>query len=281
MKTESEFPRDLLPGIPVWVVEVIMPIGFFLIAMEMLRTSRREPILQAMMLAIPVVIGAIGLGETLQIPVVMWGGVIAIISALIFGAPIFVGLGGLAVLLFWYDGVPIAAVPAEMYRIVVSPTLPTIPLFTLAGYILAQGGASRRLIEVFRHWFGWIPGGTPVMVTLLCGFFTTLTGGSGVTILALGGLLLPMLLSENYPKPFSIGLITVSGSLGLLFPPSLPAIIYGVTAGVAINKIFLAGIIPGLFLVVMVAGWGGLPLSMCSSWRSSFTGMSKWEISQK
>ena len=256
VKTESEFPRDLLPGIPVWVVEVIMPIGFFLIAMEMLRTSRREPILQAMMLAIPVVIGAIGLGETLQIPVVMWGGVIAIISALIFGAPIFVGLGGLAVLLFWYDGVPIAAVPAEMYRIVVSPTLPTIPLFTLAGYILAQGGASRRLIEVFRHWFGWIPGGTPVMVTLLCGFFTTLTGGSGVTILALGGLLLPMLLSENYPKPFSIGLITVSGSLGLLFPPSLPAIIYGVTAGVAINKIFLAGIIPGLFLVVMVAGWG-------------------------
>ncbi|MBH30908.1 MAG: C4-dicarboxylate ABC transporter permease [Candidatus Marinimicrobia bacterium] len=256
VKTESEFPRDLLPGVPVWAVEVIMPVGFLLIAMEMLRTSRREPILQAVMLAIPIVIGVIGLGETLQVPVVLWGGVLAILSALMFGAPIFVGLGGLAVILFWYDGVPVAAVPAEMYRIVVSPTLPTIPLFTLAGYILAQGGASRRLIEVFRHWFGWIPGGTPVMVTLLCGFFTTLTGGSGVTILALGGLLLPMLLSENYPKPFAIGLITVSGSLGLLFPPSLPAIIYGVTAGVPINKIFLAGIIPGLFLVIMVAGWG-------------------------
>ncbi|HIO75145.1 MAG TPA: TRAP transporter large permease subunit [Candidatus Marinimicrobia bacterium] len=181
---------------------------------------------------------------------------IAIIVSLAFGAPIFIGLGGFAVLFFWYDGVPIAAVPAEMYRIVVSPTLPTIPLFTLAGYILAQSGASKRLIEVFRHWFGWIPGGTPVMITLLCGFFTTLTGGSGVTILALGGLLLPMLISEKYPREFSVGLITVSGSLGLLFPPSLPVIIYGVTAGVPINKIFLAGIIPGFFLVAMVAMWG-------------------------
>ena len=155
-----------------------------------------------------------------------------------FGAPLFIGLGGLAVLFFWNDAVPIAAIPVEMYRIVVSPTLPTIPLFTLAGYILAESGASKRMIEVFRHWFGWMPGGTPVMVTVLCGFFTTLTGGSGVTILALGGLLLPMLRAENYSMRFSIGLITVSGSLGLLFPPSLPAIIYGVTAGVAITKSF-------------------------------------------
>lgn len=256
VRTESKYPRDILPGIQVWVVEVIMPIGFFLIAMELLRTSRKEPVFRAILIAIAIVIGAIGLGEAMQTPLVLWAGVLAVLLSLAFGAPIFVGLGGLAVLLFWYNGVPIAAVPTEMYRIVVSPTLPTIPLFTLAGYILAQGGASARLIEVFRHWFGWIPGGTPVMVTLLCGFFTTLTGGSGVTILALGGLLLPMLLSEKYPREFSVGLITVSGSLGLLFPPSLPAIIYGVTAGVAINKVFLAGITPGLFIVAMVAAWG-------------------------
>ena len=231
VKTESEYPRDILPGIPVWVVEVIMPLGFFFIAMEMLRTSKKEPVFRALLIAIPIVIGVIGLGETLQTPVVLWAGVIVVLLSLAFGAPIFIGLGGLAVLFFWHDGVPIAAVPAEMYRIVVSPTLPTIPLFTLAGYILAQGGASKRLVEVFRHWFGWIPGGTPVMITLLCGFFTTLTGGSGVTILALGGLLLPMLISEKYPREFSVGLITVSGSLGLLFPPSLPAIIYGATLG--------------------------------------------------
>jgi tripartite ATP-independent transporter DctM subunit len=203
-----------------------------------------------------IVIGAIGLGESLRISFVVWGGVIALLTAIVFGAPLFIGLGGLAVLFFWNDAVPIAAIPVEMYRIVVSPTLPTIPLFTLAGYILAESGASKRMIEVFRHWFGWMPGGTPVMVTVLCGFFTTLTGGSGVTILALGGLLLPMLRAENYSMRFSIGLITVSGSLGLLFPPSLPAIIYGVTAGVAINKIFLAGILPGTLLVAVVAAWG-------------------------
>ena len=256
VKIESEYPRDLIPGIPVWLVEVIMPIGFFLIGLEILRKNRRERIFQVVFFLLAIVAISFGYSENFHIPIILWLGIIAILLALIFGAPIFVGLGGLAVLLFWYDQVPIAAVPAEIYRIVVSPTLPTIPLFTLAGYILAQGGASKRLISVFQNWFGWIPGGTPVMITLLCGFFTTLTGGSGVTILALGGLLLPMLLSEKYPKQFSIGLITVSGSLGLLFPPSLPAIIYGVTAGVPINKIFLAGIVPGLLIVIMVAGWG-------------------------
>tara|TARA_B100000029_G_scaffold515208_1_gene621124 strand:- start:22734 stop:24551 length:1818 start_codon:yes stop_codon:yes gene_type:complete len=256
VKTESEYPRDLIPGISVWLVQVIMPIGFFFIGLEIFRKNWRERIFQIILLLLFVLIMTFGFSENFQIPIILWIGIIALVLALILGAPIFIGLGGLAVLLFWYDQVPIAAVPAEMYRIVVSPTLPTIPLFTLAGYILAQGGASKRLILVFQNWFGWIPGGTPVMVTLLCGFFTTLTGGSGVTILALGGLLLPMLLSEKYPTQFSIGLITVSGSLGLLFPPSLPAIIYGVTAGVPINKIFLAGIIPGLLIVIMVAGWG-------------------------
>lgn len=256
VRVEAAFPRDVLPGVPIWVVQSIMPVGFLLIAIEILRQSGKEPVRWAFMIAIVVIIGAIGLGETLRTPLILWIGIITLGIALVSGAPIFVGLGGMAILLFWHDAVPISAIPVEMYRIVVSPTLPTIPLFTLAGYILAEGGASQRLIEVFRHWFGWVPGGTPVMVALLCGFFTALTGGSGVTILALGGLLLPMLLAQNYPQKFSIGLITVSGSLGLLFPPSLPAIIYGVSAGVAINKIFLAGIIPGVLLVFFVALWG-------------------------
>jgi len=138
---------------------------------------------------------------------------------------------------------------------VVSPTLPTIPLFTLAGYMLAESGASQRMVKVFESMFGWIPGGTPVVIVVLSGFFTALTGGSGVTILALGGLLLPLLLKEGYSKSFSLGLITVAGSLGLLFPPSLPAIIYGVTAGVSVKNVFIAGLIPGILLVVLVAGW--------------------------
>jgi len=182
-------------------------------------------------------------------------GCIALLVSLYYGAPIFVGLGGLAGLLFWSEYTPISAIPAEAYRIVVSPSLPTIPLFTLAGYILAESGASKRMVKVFRVLFGWIPGGTPIVIVFLCGFFTALTGGSGVTILALGGLLYPLLRKEGYNDLFSLGLITVAGSLGLLFPPSLPVIIFGVTAGVSIKDIFLAGLIPGLILVLAVAGW--------------------------
>ena len=256
VRVEFEYPTNVLPGVPRWVAESIMPIGFFLIAIELLRQSGKELVWKALTVVVVVIVGAIGLGETLRTPLILWLGILSIGVSIVFGAPIFVGLGGIAVLLFWYNAVPISAIPAEMYRMVVKPTLPTIPLFTLTGYILAEGGASRRLIEVFRHWFGWVPGGTPVVVTLLCGFFTALTGGSGVTILALGGLLLPMLLAQNYSKKFSIGLITVSGSLGLLFPPSLPAILYSVGAGVSVYKIFIAGIIPGFLLIFFVALWG-------------------------
>ena len=112
----------------------------------------------------------------------------------------------------------------------ISPTLPTIPLFTLAGYILSEGGASKRLVHLFHALFSWMPGGVAVATVLVCAFFTTFTGASGVTILALGGLLFPMLVKEAYPERFSLGLVTASGSIGLLFPPSLPIIIFGSSA---------------------------------------------------
>ncbi len=257
VKVELAYPRELAPGIPIWLAQSIMPLGFGLIALQIYHSSYSDRLQRATLLIATVIIFVLGMTGFLQdsaITIVL--GIGLLLTGFIFGMPIFIGLGGAAVLLFWNSFVPVSAIPAETYRIVVSPTLPTIPLFTLAGYILAGGGASGRMLKLFRTWFGWIPGGTPVVVVILCGFFTTLTGGSGVTILALGGLLVPLLIREGYSRVFAIGLVTVSGSLGLLFPPSLPAIIYGVTAGVSVKNMFIAGLIPGLILVLTIAVWG-------------------------
>lgn len=181
--------------------------------------------------------------------------IIFIMYSTFYGMPIFLVLGGLASLFFWHEYVSLSAISAEAYRIVVSPHLATIPLFTLAGYYLAESKTSDRLLLVFQELFSWVPGGTPILVLLLCAFFTALTGGSGVTILALGGLLFPLLKKEGYNKNFSLGLVTSSGSIGLLFPPSLPLILYGVSAGVSIKDIFIGGIIPGFIILVLMSVW--------------------------
>ncbi len=256
VKVETAYPIEIAPNIPRWLTQVIMPLGFGLIAVLIFQRSYENRLHRASILAAALLWSMFSLTDAIQaFTPVVWVGIILLLVSLFYGAPIFVGLGGSAVLLFWSDFTPISAIPAETYRIVVSPTLPTIPLFTLAGYILAESGASQRMVKSFRLLFGWIPGGTPVVIVILSGFFTALTGGSGVTILALGGLLFPLLIREGYSKTFALGLITVAGSLGLLFPPSLPAIIYGVTAGVSVKSLFIAGIIPGTVLVVLVAGW--------------------------
>jgi tripartite ATP-independent transporter DctM subunit len=155
-----------------------------------------------------------------------------------------------------HDGITPATILIETYSLSVSPTLPAIPLFTLAGFLLAEGHASERLLRVFRALFGWIPGGTAVVCAVLCSFFTVFTGGSGVTILALGGVLFPALLKDGYREKFALGLLTASGSLGLLLPPALPLILYAVVAQIPIEDIFIGGILPGILLTAMVAAWG-------------------------
>lgn len=256
VQIEFKYPMQIAPNISRWVAQSIMPIGFSLIAIQIYFNSSKDRLLRASMLLVMVIFSMIALTDTFQdVSWVAWVGSIILVISLGYGAPIFVGLGGIAVLFFWKDFIPASAIPTEAYRIVVSPTLATIPLFTLAGYILAESGASKRMVKLFRVLFGWIPGGTPVVIVILCGFFTALTGGSGVTILALGGLLYPLMIREGYSRSFSLGLITVAGSLGLLFPPSLPAIIYGVTAGVSVKDIFIGGLVPGILLVLMVAGF--------------------------
>lgn len=256
VKIEMAYPVKIAPFLSRWSAQMVMPIGFILIAIHLFMNgydSWKNRGILVLGIAFLMLLTRIDIMQ--ELTVFMWVGIGFILFALYKGAPIFIGLGGLAILFFWRDFTPLSAISAETYRIVVSPTLPTIPLFTLAGYILAESKASERLVRLFRALFGWIPGGTPVVLVLICGFFTALTGGSGVTILALGGLLFPLLIKEGYSKHFSLGLITVAGSLGLLFPPSLPLIIYGVTAAVSVKAILLAGIIPGFIRVAMIGGW--------------------------
>ena len=172
------------------------------------------------------------------------------------GAPIFALLGGAAAIMFLSEGVPASAILIQTYQLSTKPTLASIPLFTLVGVLLAEGGAPHRLLRVFRALFGWFPGGTAVVCAMLCAFFTVFTGGSGVTILALGGLLFPALVKDGYGEKFSLGLLTASGSLGLLLPPALPLILYGIVAQSPIEDLFIGGIVPGLLLIGMTSAWG-------------------------
>ncbi|HET6348402.1 MAG TPA: TRAP transporter large permease subunit [Candidatus Krumholzibacteria bacterium] len=169
------------------------------------------------------------------------------------GMPLFAVFGVLAMALFFSAGIDISSVAVSMYSVAGSPLLVAIPLFTLAGYLFAHSKAPDRLVALSRALF---PGGLAVVALVACAVFTAFTGASGVTIVAMGGLLLPALLTEGYSRKFSLGLVTASGSLGLLFPPSLPLIIYGYVAEVQIDKLFLAGILPGILLVVMLASFG-------------------------
>jgi tripartite ATP-independent transporter DctM subunit len=171
------------------------------------------------------------------------------------GAPLFVVISAAALYSFYLLGVDLSIVVIEMYRLAANPLLIALLFFAFAGYVLAESGAGQRLVKLSTAIFGCVRGGLAVVALISCAFFTALTGASGITIVALGGLLLPALLEERYPEDFSLGLLTSSGSLGLLFPPSLPMIIYGVVAGVSIPKLFLAGLIPGIFLLVLLAGY--------------------------
>ncbi|MCO6413871.1 MAG: TRAP transporter large permease subunit [Thiogranum sp.] len=177
--------------------------------------------------------------------------IILVVLAL-FGLPLFTVLGGGSLLYAQHSGLDPAVLIVELNRLASSPNLTAIPLFTFAGVVLAAGGAPQRLIRLFNALLGWLPGGLAAVAITACAFFTSFSGASGVTILALGGLLFPMLMRAHYPQRFSLGLLTTSGSLGLLFPPSLAILLYGIVAGVNIDDLFLAGILPGLTLMLML-----------------------------
>lgn len=281
---EREAGNTLVYGVPVWCVELVMPIGFGLIAIYILLQAGdrlRHRVVAMAIGAVPVMIGAASLPpQYLVVPALL-----VLLAATVLGVPVFVTLGGVALILFWGLEQPIASIAVDHYSLVTNPSLPTIPLFTLAGYALAESQAPQRLVRVFRARLGHYSGSSIVATVLLCAFFTTFTGASGITILAIGGLMMPILLADGYPEKRALGLVTGAGSLGMLFPPSLPLILYAIIANVPLERMFLGGVIPGAVMLIATMLWGfrNRPrgaVTVPFDWREAVAAIwdAKWEL---
>ncbi|MFZ2445208.1 MAG: TRAP transporter large permease subunit [Syntrophobacteraceae bacterium] len=277
--------QKLTIGLPVWVSESVMPLGLGLITLVYILRSSSHWIGRACATAVAGAVfslGLIGPSDT-----IVWALGAFLLAGTLLGSPVFAAMAGLGLMLFWRESTPVSAVAAEIYRLVGSPTLPAIPLLTATGFVLAETHAPRRLVHFFHALLGFMPGGVAVLVAMVCALFTALTGGSGVTIIALGGLVYPILLEDGYSERFSLGMVTAAGSLGLLFPPCLAVILYGVVANIPADQLFIAGIIPGILLLVLVAVYGiwmgtrmGIPRGpfngreiLAATWEA------KWELS--
>ena len=210
---------------------------------------------------------------------------IGLVGFALFGGALFVLLGGASIIGYATAGEPISTILIDFNRLTRNSTILIIPLFTFAGYIIAEGKAPQRLVGFARASVGWLPGGIAVVVLLTCAFFTTFTGASGITIIALGGLLYPIL-RQSYNERFSLGLVTASGSIGLLFPPSVPLILYAIIAQVRIDRMLLAGILPGILILAILSfyscGWSFFKRTETTpfDWRVFFRTLwdAKWEL---
>ena len=252
---ERDFGDVISWDIPIWLVLSVLPVGFGAITGRLIWHAASDwqgRAVASLGLLIPFLFTLMSGVETVGI---VLPATLVIILSTALGMPIFAAIGGAALVLFWGDGTPLTAVPGETYRLTASPMLPAIPLFALAGYLLAEGSAGQRLTRLFTACVGWMPGGLAIVATLVLAFFTPLTGASGITILSMGGLLLPVLVRAKYPEQTSLGLVTVSGSIGLLWFPSLPVFLYAFYANLDYAKLFVGGLLPGVLLVLVVAGW--------------------------
>ena len=185
-----------------------------------------------------------------------------LIIMLLLGSPLFAVILAATLLGFYQADVDLSVIAAEIYRIADTPLLVALPLFTLSGYLLSESQTSQRLLRLTKAWFGWMPFGLAIISLITCALFTAFTGASGVTIVALGALLLPVLLQEGYDAKFSLGLVTTTGCLGLLLPPSVPLILYGVIVQqinigekFTLQELFLAGLLPSLLMIALLAIW--------------------------
>ena len=254
--------KTLVYGIPVWVIQLVLPIGFGLVTLRLIWHATGTWLGRGLALALAAALAAVAVAAPMPPERIMVPALVALGVATLLGAPVFTALGGAALILFWGHELPIQAVPLKHYSLTTNNLLPSIPIFTLAGYFLAESGASKRLVRVFQALVGQFRGGPAIVTALVCAFFTSFTGASGVTILALGGVLMPVLMAARYSERNALGLLTGAGSLGMLFPPCLPLILYAIVANTSahanltIQEMFLGGIGPGILLVIITAWWG-------------------------
>lgn len=242
--------------IPIWAAQSVLPAGFALIALRLVWRAADGTL--ARVTAVCITAGLLASAPLWAAQVELWfyPALILLVACALSGTPVFAVLAGTALFLFAQQSAPLASIPLDHYRLVVNPSLPAIPLFTLAGFMLAAGSAPQRLTRLFQALFGHFRGGVAIAAVTLGAFFTAFTGASGVTILALGGLLLPLLVAARYSERDALGLVTGSGSLGALLPPCLPVVLYAIVAKVSIERMFLGALLPGVFLIVLAAWWG-------------------------
>ncbi|WP_349431542.1 TRAP transporter large permease subunit [Methylomarinum sp. Ch1-1] len=209
--------------------------------------------------------------------------ILIIVLMVMIGAPLFVVILAATMLGFVSSEVDLAIIAAELYRIAETPLLVALPLFTFAGYILSEGKTSERILRLTRVFFGWMPSGLAIVSLVACAVFTAFTGASGITIVALGALLLPALIAEGYQEKFSLGLVTTSGSLGLLLPPSIPLILYGVIVQqmslgqrFTLPELFMAGLLPALLMILLLGLWTAWANRHLSWQRSVFSLTEAW-----
>ncbi len=272
---EAGVSGQLAFGVPRIALQAVMPAGFAFITLRLAAQAAPGAGTRAFILVSAIAAAAFVGQLEAPFPAIRTPALVALGIAILAGAPLFTGLAGVALIFFIAAGDPVASVPLDHYDQVVNPLLATLPLFTLAGFIVTSTGAAARLVRLLRAWTGHLRGGPAVVTVFACAFFTAFTGGSGITILALGGLLMPILMASRYREQTALGLVTGAGSLGVLFAPCLPLILYSIVAEVSIEAMFLGGALPGLLMVTLACAWGVLRSPPASA-RRRFSARRAW-----
>jgi len=258
LQDEKGAGNEIAYGVARWWIQTVLPFGFGLITVRLIWGAGKQWWVKLLTFVISLSMGWVLWSGWIPLEKMLWPSVGILVAATLLGAPLYTALGGATLIYLWLEDFPISGVATSHYSMSTEALIPTIPLFTLAGYFMAESQASKRLVRVFQAFVGQFRAGPAIVTVMVCAFFTAFTGGSGVTILALGPLLMPVLTSAKYGEKPSLGLITGAGALGILFPPSLPIILYFIVAnanvptGLRLEHMFLGGLIPGLLMVVLM-----------------------------